>query len=64
VADLTYEVELLKRDVVPGTGDSETLLASYAKVRRLKERLPGLVIVASHDFRASDAVSQATRRIP
>jgi N-acyl homoserine lactone hydrolase len=61
VGDLTYEAALLEDDIVPGTGDRETLRASFAKVRRLKQRLPGLAIVASHDFAAKDALSQATR---
>lgn len=61
VGDLTYETALLEQDIVPGTGDRETLLASFAKVRRLKELLPGLAIVASHDFAAEEAVSLATR---
>jgi len=61
VGDLTYETALLEQDIVPGTGDRETLLASFARVRRLKEKLPGLAIVASHDFAAENAVSQATR---
>ena len=60
VGDLTYETTLLEQDVVPGTGDRETLLASFARVRRLKQRLPGLVIAASHDFAAQEAVSRAT----
>lgn len=60
VGDLTYETGLIERDVLPGTGDPETLLASFAKVRRLKERLPRLTIVASHDFAAEAAVSWAT----
>ena len=60
VGDLTYETALLEQDVVPGTGDKETLLASFEKVRRLKRRLPGLAIVASHDFRAEAAISKAT----
>ena len=60
VGDLTYETALLEQDIVPGTGDRDALLATYAKVRRLKERLPGLAIVASHDFAAPDAVSRAT----
>jgi hypothetical protein len=38
------------------------LLATFARVRRLKERLPGLEIVASHDFAAEEAVSRATSR--
>ena len=60
VRDLTYETALLEHDVLPGTGDRETLLASFANVRQLKERLPGLAIVASHDFAAKAAVSWAT----
>ncbi len=60
VGDLTYETSLLEQDIVPGTGDRDALLASFAKVRRLKERLPGLAIVASHDFAAEGAVSRAT----
>ncbi|MGI9353780.1 MAG: N-acyl homoserine lactonase family protein [Rhizobiaceae bacterium] len=60
VGDLTYETALLENDVLPGTGDRETLLASYTKIHRLKERLPGLAIVASHDFAAEKAVLRAT----
>lgn len=60
VGDLTYEVDLLDRNVVPGTGEKETLLASFANVRRLKQRLPGLAIVASHDFAASEEIARAT----
>lgn len=63
VGDLTYETALLEQDIVPGTGDKNTLLASFAKVRRLKQRLPGLAIVASHDFAAEEAVSRATRNL-
>ena len=62
VGDLTYEAELLDQDIVPGKGDSDTLLASFAKVRRLKQSLPGLTIVASHDFAADERVSSATGR--
>jgi glyoxylase-like metal-dependent hydrolase (beta-lactamase superfamily II) len=60
VGDLTYEAALLERDIVPGTGDREALLASFGKVRALKARLPGLAIVASHDFAAAEAVSRAS----
>lgn len=60
VADLTYETALLEKDQVPGTGDKETLLSSFAKVRRLKERLPDMEIVASHDFAAKEALARAT----
>lgn len=61
VADLTYETALLEADQVPGTGDKETLLASFAKVRKLKEQLPDLEIVASHDLAAREAIERATR---
>jgi glyoxylase-like metal-dependent hydrolase (beta-lactamase superfamily II) len=60
VGDLTYEADLLDQDVVPGVGDREALLTSFAKVRRLEERLPGLAIVASHDFGAAEAIARAT----
>ena len=59
VGDLTYETALLEQDVVPGTGDGEMLLASFSKVRQLKSRLPGLEIIASHDFGAEAAISRA-----
>ncbi len=61
MGDLSYEAKLLEQDVVPGTGDGSTLLASFAAVRRLKEQLPELALVASHDFAARAAVMQATR---
>ncbi len=59
VGDLTYEAALLDRDIVPGTGDRKTLLASFEEVRKLKSQLPGLVVVASHDFGADAAISNA-----
>jgi hypothetical protein len=59
---MTYETASLEKDIVPATGDRDMLLATFAKVRRLKERLPGLEIVASHDFAAEEAVSRATSR--
>ncbi len=61
VADLTYEAALMERDVVPGVGDGPTLLTSFAKVRKLRERLPNLAIVPSHDFGAAQFLAQATR---
>ena len=63
VGDLTYETASLEQDIVPATGDRDMLLATFAKVRRLKERLPGLAIVASHDFAAEEAVARATNRM-
>ena len=49
VGDLTYEVEMLMKDLVPGTGDPTQLRSSFAKVRALKEQLPDLVVLPAHD---------------
>ena len=53
VGDLTYELEPLYKDQVPGVGVAEQLKASFAKVRALKEALPDLVVLPSHDPLAS-----------
>jgi glyoxylase-like metal-dependent hydrolase (beta-lactamase superfamily II) len=59
IGDLTYSEELLDRDQVAGTGNKGQLLASYAKVRELRERTPGLLIVASHDATAAARLAAA-----
>lgn len=56
IGDLAYEEKSIMEDRAPGTGDAETLRESYAKVRRLKEILPDLVIVPSHDEKAARAL--------
>ncbi|MEO9470326.1 N-acyl homoserine lactonase family protein [Parasphingorhabdus sp.] len=61
VGDLTYETGLLEQDIVPGIGDKKTLLATFAKIRRLRQLLPDLTIVASHDFAAEEAISRSTK---
>ena len=61
VGDLTYEASLLENDITPGTGDAAELKRTYAKVRRLKQRLPDLVIVPSHDFAAEQTIQRATQ---
>ncbi|MGI9424936.1 MAG: N-acyl homoserine lactonase family protein, partial [Hyphomicrobiaceae bacterium] len=55
IGDLAYSVEMLMVDKVPGKGDAELLRRSYAKVRQLKQMLPELMIVPSHDAAASEA---------
>jgi len=63
VADLTYEVDLLMQDQLPGVySDNVQLKSSFAKVRGLKEKLPDLVILASHDPGASDALTTQVER--
>jgi glyoxylase-like metal-dependent hydrolase (beta-lactamase superfamily II) len=51
--DLSYQPELLERDQLPGTGNKRDLLASFAKVRALRKRMPDLVILFSHDAQAA-----------
>jgi glyoxylase-like metal-dependent hydrolase (beta-lactamase superfamily II) len=60
-ADLAYDIDLLMKDQVPGTGDADVLRASYAKVRALKEQLPDLVITASHDPATAELLRTACR---
>ena len=44
------------QDRFPGTGDKKELRESYSKVRNLKQSMPDLVIVPSHDASAADAL--------
>ncbi len=62
VGDLTYELEPLHDDQVPGIGDANELRASFAKVRALEKALPGLVVIPSHDPSASRKLATAIRR--
>ncbi len=57
VGDLTYQVDLLMKDQVPGIGDAGLLRSCYAKVRALKAQLPDLVILPSHDPNSSITLS-------
>ena len=59
IGDLTYSDELLDRDQVAATGERELLLDSYARVRALRDRIPGLVVIASHDATAADKLAAA-----
>ncbi len=57
--DLTYELELLLNDQVPGIGDATQLKNTFAKVRDLKEALPDLVLLPSHDPSAMETLAAA-----
>lgn len=61
VGDLTYELNLLLNDQVPGLGDVDELRASFAKVRALREALPDLVVLPSHDYAAAESLAAALR---
>jgi glyoxylase-like metal-dependent hydrolase (beta-lactamase superfamily II) len=53
IGDLAYRVSALERGQLPGTGDKKQLWASYKKVLELKEHIPELVILSSHDQEAT-----------
>lgn len=59
VGDLTYQLDLLLKDQVPGIGDETILRASFAKVRALREALPGLIVLPSHDPAAAETLAAA-----
>ncbi len=52
IGDLAYNADMLMEDKVPGKGDAKQLRRSYAKVHQLKQQLPELVLVPSHDAAA------------
>ena len=60
IGDLAYQADLLLSDQVPGTGDARVLRETYAKVRALKDDLPDMIIIASHDLKAGELLNQAT----
>ena len=59
VGDLTYELETLHQDQLPGIGDPEQLKDSFAKVRELEKSLPDLIVVPSHDPLAAGTLATA-----
>lgn len=61
VGDLTYDVDMLMNDQVPGTGDQAQLRSSFAKVRALKEQLPDLVVLPAHDPSAIETLRAVMR---
>ncbi len=61
IGDLSYSVDLLMRGQLPGIyADKAELLASFAKVRELKTRLPDIVILGSHDPAAANLLRNAS----
>ena len=49
VGDLTYDVERMQRGDVPGSGDQAEMHRSSELVAQLRERMPGIVVLAAHD---------------
>lgn len=59
VGDLTYDIELLEGERVPGVGDRAGLLESTRAVNALKRRHPDLLILAAHDPAAAAMLERA-----
>ncbi len=60
IADLAFELDMLLTDRLPAVGeDFDEMLDSYARVRQLRERLPDLVILPSHDRETERRLAEA-----
>ena len=59
VGDLTYDIDSLAGEHVPGVGDHQGLLASTRAVLGLRTRHPDLVVLAAHDPAASGLLAAA-----
>jgi glyoxylase-like metal-dependent hydrolase (beta-lactamase superfamily II) len=64
VGDLTYDVHVFEHGHVPGVGSRRRLRESTAKINKLRERMPDLVILPAHDPGAADRLRQATGQAP
>ncbi len=59
VGDLTYDIELLEEERIPGVGERAGLLQSTRAVNTLKRRHPDLLILAAHDPAAAAMLDRA-----
>ena len=59
VGDLTYDVDLLSAGQVPGVGDRGQNRDAVGKVNALRQRHPGLVVLAAHDPAAATLLAEA-----
>lgn len=59
VGDLTYDVDLLAAQHVPGVGDRKGLLASTRLVNRYTAKHPDAVVLAAHDPAAAALLDEA-----
>lgn len=55
--DLTYGLDMLMNDQVPGLGDKTQLRACFAKVRALRQQLPDLLVLPAHDPKSVEALA-------
>jgi N-acyl homoserine lactone hydrolase len=59
VGDLTYDVKLLTAGQLPGVGARGQLRETIGKVNALRQRHPGLVVLAAHDPAAATLLAEA-----
>lgn len=59
VGDLTYDIELLEKERIPGVGGRAGLLESTRAVNALKRHHPDLLILAAHDPAAAPTLERA-----
>jgi N-acyl homoserine lactone hydrolase len=59
IGDLSYDVDLLSADGVPGVGDRRVLTESTRAVNDLKKHHPELVVLAAHDPAAAGLLGRA-----
>ncbi len=64
VGDLTYDVHVLEGGHVPGVGSRRRLRQATTMVKKLRTRMPDLVILPAHDPGAADRLAHATGGIP
>jgi N-acyl homoserine lactone hydrolase len=59
VGDITYDVNLLAADRIPGVGHRGVLHETTKRVNQLAARFPGMPILAAHDPAAATLLEQA-----
>jgi N-acyl homoserine lactone hydrolase len=59
VGDLTFSVDHLDREQLPGIGERAPLLETTRKVNALRARQPDLVVLPAHDPTAADRLAAA-----
>ena len=63
VGDLTYDVEGMRRGLVPGLGSRSTLRETAGRVLELERRTGGLAILPAHDRAAASRLVAAGGRV-
>lgn len=59
VGDLTYDDDLLEQGHVPGVGEKRRMRESVERVNLLRNHLPGLVVLPTHDAGAAQRLAEA-----